>query len=99
MLIQPFVKFSHSFTPNMCCFFVDDDASFSGAVTKNNRIKIHLIRGEIGQQKVRKSQRFYLGKENLILPRLSYPGCHLRATYIGCIGTHTHGRQMTSLLC
>ena len=32
---------------------------------------------------------------NLILPMLSYPGCHVRATYIG----HTHGRQVTSLLC
>ena len=34
-----------------------------------------------------------------ILPMLSYPGCHVRATYIGCIGTHAHGRQVTSLLC
>ena len=41
----------------------------------------------------------YPGIENLILPRLSYPGCHMRATYIGCIGTHAHGRQVTSLLC
>ena len=23
----------------------------------------------------------------------------MRATYIGCIGTHAHGRQVTSLLC
>ena len=23
----------------------------------------------------------------------------MRATYIGCIGDHAHGRQMTSLLC
>ena len=30
---------------------------------------------------------------------LSYPDCHVRATYIGCIGTHAQGRQMTSLLC
>ena len=30
---------------------------------------------------------------------LSYPGCHLRATCIGCIGTQAHGRQVTSLLC
>ena len=37
--------------------------------------------------------------ENLILPRLSDTGCHVRATYIGCIGTHAHGRQVTSLLC
>ena len=29
-----------------------------------------------------------------ILPRLSP-----EATYIGCIGTHAHGRQMKSLLC
>ena len=35
----------------------------------------------------------------LVLPMLSYPGCHLRATYIDCIGTHTHYRQVTSLLC
>ena len=28
-----------------------------------------------------------------------YPGSHVRATYIGCIGTHAHGRQVTSLLC
>ena len=43
--------------------------------------------------------RFYPGIENLILPMLSYPGCHVRATYIGCIGTHAYGRQMMSLLC
>ena len=43
--------------------------------------------------------RFYPWIENLILPRLSYPGCHVRATYIGSIGTHAHGRQVTSLLC
>ena len=42
---------------------------------------------------------FYPGIENLILHMLSYPGCHVRATYIGCIGTHAHGRQVTSLLC
>ena len=29
---------------------------------------------------------------------LSYPGCHMRATYIGHIGTQAHGRQVTSLL-
>ena len=23
----------------------------------------------------------------------------MRATYIGCIGTHAHGHQVTSLLC
>ena len=40
--------------------------------------------------------RFYLGIENLILPMLSYPGCHVRDLYIGCIGTHTHGRQAMS---
>ena len=38
-------------------------------------------------------------KKYLILPMLSYPGCHVMATYIGCIGTHEHGRQVTSLLC
>ena len=43
--------------------------------------------------------RFYPGIENLILPRLSYSGCHVRATYIGCIGTHAHGRQVALLLC
>ena len=43
--------------------------------------------------------RFYHGKENLILPRLSKPGCRVRASYIGCIGIHAHGRQVTSLLC
>ena len=43
--------------------------------------------------------RFYPGIENLILLRLSYTGCHMRATYIGCIGTHAHGCQVTSLLC
>ena len=36
---------------------------------------------------------------NLILPRLSYLGCHVRVKYIGCIGTHAHGRQVASLLC
>ena len=30
---------------------------------------------------------FYPGIKNLILPMLSYPGCHMRATCIGCIGT------------
>ena len=40
--------------------------------------------------------RFYPGEENLILPRLLR---EVRATYIGCIGTHAHGRQVTSLLC
>ena len=30
---------------------------------------------------------------------LSYPGCHARATYTGCIGIHAHGRQVTSMLC
>ena len=24
---------------------------------------------------------------------LSYPGCHVRATYIGCIEIHARGRQ------
>ena len=43
--------------------------------------------------------RFYPGIENLILPMLSYPGCHVRASYIGCIGTHAHDGQVTSLLC
>ena len=43
--------------------------------------------------------RFYPGLENLILPMLSYPVCHVRATYIGCIGTNAHCRQVTSLLC
>ena len=43
-------------------------------------------------------RRFYPGLENLILPMLSYPG-HVRAKYIGCIGTHAHGRQVMSLLC
>ena len=43
--------------------------------------------------------RFYPGIENRILPMLSYPGCHVRAKYIGCIETHTHGHQVTSLLC
>ena len=28
-----------------------------------------------------------------------FPGCHVRAKYIGCIGTHALGRQVTSLLC
>ena len=43
--------------------------------------------------------RFYPGIENLTLPMLSYPGCHVRATYIGYIGTHAHCCQVTSLLC
>ena len=43
--------------------------------------------------------RFYPGIENLILPRLSYSGCNVRATCIGCIGTHADGRQAMSLLC
>ena len=28
---------------------------------------------------------------------LSYSGCHVSSTYIGCIGTHAYGRQVTSL--
>ena len=36
---------------------------------------------------------------NLILPRLSYPGCHAKATYIGCIGIHSDGRPVTSFVC
>ena len=43
--------------------------------------------------------RFYPGIENRILPRLSYPDCHVRAICIGCIGAHTHGSQVASLLC
>ena len=31
--------------------------------------------------------------ENLILPMLSCPGCHMRAPYICCIGTHAYGRS------
>ena len=42
---------------------------------------------------------FYPGIENLSLPMLSYAGCHVRATYTGCTGTHAHGRQVTPLLC
>ena len=37
--------------------------------------------------------RFYPGIENLILRMLSYPGSHVRATYIGCIGTHAFGHK------
>ena len=59
-------------------------------MTGTNGIFLHTTKGYL---------RFYPGIENLILPRLSYPGCHMRATYIGCIGTHAHGRQVTSLLC
>ena len=43
--------------------------------------------------------RFYPGIENLSLLRLSSPGCNVSAKDIGCIGTHAHGRQVTSLLC
>ena len=41
---------------------------------------------------------FYPGIENLILPMISNQCCHVSATYISCIGTHAHGRQVTSLL-
>ena len=44
-------------------------------------------------------QMFYPRIENLILPMLFYQGCHERATFSGCIGTHAHGRKVTSLLC
>ena len=40
-------------------------------------------------------RKFYFTQA--ILPRLSR--CQVRATYNGCIGTHAHGRQVTSLLC
>ena len=43
--------------------------------------------------------RFYPGIENLILTMLSYSSCHVWATYIGCIETLAHGRQVMSLLC
>ena len=43
--------------------------------------------------------RFYPGNENLILPMLSYPDCHEWALYIGCIGTHARGPQVTPMLC
>ena len=46
-----------------------------------------------------KDIRFYPGIENIILPMLSYPGSHVRASYIGCIGALAHGRQVASLLC
>ena len=39
-----------------------------------------------------------IGDETSITFMLSYPGCHVRASYIGCIGTHAHCRQVTSLL-
>ena len=59
--------------------------------------------GEIHQNEnsctLDKDMRLYPGIENLILPMLSYPGCHVRASNIGCIGTHANGRQVTSLLC
>ena len=41
---------------------------------------------------------FYPGIENLTLPMLSYPGCHVRALCIVCIGTRANGRQVTPLL-
>ena len=34
----------------------------------------------------------------IFLPILSYPGCHVGTTYIGCAGTHAYGRQVTLLL-
>ena len=37
-------------------------------------------------------------RKSYLTHAISYPGCHVRATYIGCIGTHAHGRQVTSLL-
>ena len=43
--------------------------------------------------------RFYPRIEILIVPMLSYPGCHKCALFIGCIGTQVHGRQVTSLIC
>ena len=43
--------------------------------------------------------RFYPWIENIILSMLSYPVCHVSAIYIGCNGTHAHGRQVTSLFC
>ena len=37
-------------------------------------------------------------KSYLTQAKISYPGCHVRATYIGCIGTHANGHQVMSLL-
>ena len=39
-----------------------------------------------------------IGNDTSITFMLSYPDCHARASYIGCIGTHAHCRQVTSLL-
>ena len=41
--------------------------------------------------------RFYPWIENPILPMLFNPGVHVGAVH-GCIGTHAHGHQVTSLL-
>ena len=43
--------------------------------------------------------RFNPWIENLILPMLSYRGCHMSATYICWFGIRAHGRQVMSLLC
>ena len=41
---------------------------------------------------------FYPGSEILILPMLSYLGYHKRTVFIGCIATHAHGCQVTSMV-
>ena len=32
------------------------------------------------------------------LTRLSYPSCHIRASYIGCIGTRAHGWSSSDVI-
>ena len=53
----------------------------------------------MNREKFQAHMKFYPGIENLILPMLSYPGCYVRSRYIGCIGSHAPGRQVTPLLC
>ena len=63
-----------------------------GIIVVELEVRIHILAHQIRLSEI------LPGLENLILPMLSYPGCHVRATYIGCIGTHANGRQVTSLL-
>ena len=42
--------------------------------------------------RIRISEILAWDEKILILPMLSYPGCHLWTSYIGCSGTYAHGR-------
>ena len=77
--------------PDLCLFsYYEPESDWPAQNNKGNKLSLaHQIR----------ICEIYPRIENLILSMLSYPGCLVRVTYIGCIGSHAHGRQVRSLLC